>query len=173
MLFRSKQRIADDVIAIDDLNDTQLEKYVGENYAKQLREDTNLIEGVYEPFDMNLYREGYLAPVFFGSAINNFGVKELLDTFVKIAPFPLSRTADVRQVSPEENNFSGFVFKIHANLDPNHRDRIAFCRICSGRFERNKFYHHVRLDKKLRFSDRKSTRLNSSHIQKSRMPSSA
>ena len=147
-----KSKISEDVIAIDDLNDPLLEKYVGEDYAKKLREDADLIEGVFEPLDVNLYREGYLAPVFFGSAINNFGVKELLDTFVRIAPFPLSRQADVRMVDPEEEAFTGFVFKIHANLDPNHRDRIAFCRICSGRFERNKFYYHTRLDKKLRFS---------------------
>jgi len=147
-----KQRIAEDVIAINDLNDSALENYVGEKFAKQLREDDHLIEGVYEPFDMNLYREGYLAPVFFGSAINNFGVKELLDTFVKIAPPPLARQIDKRIINPEEEAFTGFVFKIHANLDPNHRDRIAFCRICSGRFERNKFYHHVRLDKQVRFS---------------------
>ena len=159
-----KQRIADDVIAINDLNDSTLENHVGESFAKQLREDVNLIEGVYEPFDMNLYREGYLAPVFFGSAINNFGVKELLDTFVKIAPFPLLRQADVRNVSPEENNFSGFVFKIHANLDPNHRDRIAFCRVCSGKFERNKFYHHVRLDKEVRFSSPTSFMGNAKNI---------
>ncbi|MBI4946400.1 MAG: peptide chain release factor 3 [Bacteroidetes bacterium] len=147
-----KSKISENVIAIDDLKDPQLEKYVGEDYANKLREDADLIEGVFEPLDINLYREGYLAPVFFGSAINNFGVKELLDTFVKIAPFPLPRQADVREVSPEEEAFTGFVFKIHANLDPNHRDRIAFCRICSGRFERNKFYYHTRLDKKLRFS---------------------
>ncbi|MBI3502742.1 MAG: peptide chain release factor 3 [Bacteroidetes bacterium] len=159
-----KQRIAEDVIAINDLNDSSFEKYVGENFAKQLREDVHLIEGVYERFDRSLYREGYLAPVFFGSAINNFGVKELLDTFVKIAPFPLSRQADVRMVSPEENNFTGFVFKIHANLDPNHRDRIAFCRICSGKFERNKFYHHVRLDKELRFSSPTSFMGNAKNI---------
>src|ERR1035437_670771 len=147
-----KSKISENVIAIDDLNDPLLEKYVGEEYAKKLREDADLIEGVFEPLDVSLYREGYLAPVFFGSAINNFGVKELLDTFVRIAPFPLSRQADVRMVDPEEEVFTGFVFKIHANLDPNHRDRIAFCRICSGRFERNKFYYHTRLDKKLRFS---------------------
>jgi peptide chain release factor 3 len=147
-----KSRIAEDVIAIDNLSDPLLEKYVGEDFANKLREDVELIEGVFEPLDINLYREGYLAPVFFGSAINNFGVKELLDTFVKIAPFPLSRQADVRMVNPEEEIFTGFVFKIHANLDPNHRDRIAFCRICSGRFERNKFYYHTRLDKKIRFS---------------------
>jgi len=152
-----KSKIAENIIAIDDLKDPLLEKYVGEDYANKLREDVNLIEGVFEPFDINLYREGYLAPVFFGSAINNFGVKELLDTFVRISPFPLSRQAKLgpdsyREVSPEEESFTGFIFKIHANLDPNHRDRIAFCRICSGRFERNQFYYHTRLDKKLRFS---------------------
>ena len=152
-----KSKVAENVIAINDLKDSALEKYVGEDYANKLREDVNLIEGVFEPFDVSLYREGYLAPVFFGSAINNFGVKELLNTFVKIAPFPLSRQAKIeadgfRDINPEETNFTGFIFKIHANLDPNHRDRIAFCRICSGRFERNKFYYHTRLDKKIRFS---------------------
>ena len=147
-----KQRVAEDVIAVNDLKEATLDQHVGENYAAKLREDVDLIEGVYEPFDLHLYREGYLAPVFFGSAINNFGVKELLDTFVKIAPAPQPRVVDERMVKPEEEAFTGFVFKIHANLDPNHRDRIAFCRICSGRFERNKFYYHTRIDKKLRFS---------------------
>ena len=147
-----KSKVAENIIAIDDLKDPLLEKYVGEDYANKLREDAELIEGVYENFDLNLYREAYLAPVFFGSAINNFGVKELLDTFVKIAPPPQARVVDERVIKPEEVPFTGFVFKIHANLDPNHRDRIAFCRICSGKFERNKFYYHTRLDKKLRFS---------------------
>ncbi len=165
-----KQRVAEDVIAIDDLNSPLLESYVGENYARQLREDADLIESVSEPFDISLYREGYLAPVFFGSAINNFGVKELLDTFVKIAPSPLSRQADVRLVAPEEKAFTGFIFKIHANLDPNHRDRIAFCRICSGKFERNKFYHHVRLDKKLRFSSPASFMANEKSIVEEAWP---
>ncbi|HNO71178.1 MAG TPA: peptide chain release factor 3 [Bacteroidia bacterium] len=165
-----KQRIAEDIIAIDDLNSPLLESYVGENYARQLREDADLIESVSEPFDISLYREGYLAPVFFGSAINNFGVKELLDTFVKIAPSPLSRQADIRLVAPEEKAFTGFIFKIHANLDPNHRDRIAFCRICSGKFERNKFYHHVRLDKKLRFSSPASFMANEKSIVEEAWP---
>ena len=165
-----KQRVAEDVIAIDDLNSPLLESYVGENYARQLREDADLIESVSEPFDISLYREGYLAPVFFGSAINNFGVKELLDTFVKIAPSPLSRQADIRLVAPEEKAFTGFIFKIHANLDPNHRDRIAFCRICSGKFERNKFYHHVRLDKKLRFSSPASFMANEKSIVEEAWP---
>jgi len=165
-----KQRIAEDIIAIDDLNSPLLESYVGESYATQLREDADLIESVSEPFDISLYREGYLAPVFFGSAINNFGVKELLDTFVKIAPSPLSRQADIRLVAPEEKAFTGFIFKIHANLDPNHRDRIAFCRICSGKFERNKFYHHVRLDKKLRFSSPASFMANEKSIVEEAWP---
>ena len=99
-----------------------------------------MVEGVYGKVDKDMYLEGLLAPVFFGSAINNFGIKELLDTFVNIAPSPKSREAEEREVLATEKNFSGFVFKIHANLDPNHRDRIAFLRICSGKFERNKFY---------------------------------
>jgi peptide chain release factor 3 len=96
---------------------------------------------------------GEKAPVFFGSAINNFGVRELLDTFIRISPEPRSRVTTTRLVEVGEDKFSGFVFKIHANLDPKHRDRIAFLRVCSGKFERNKFYHHVRLDKDVRFSN--------------------
>lgn len=153
LLFsNTKSKKAEDIVAISDLNDNLLVDKIGEKAAKQLKEDTELIEGVYEPFDAELYREGYLAPVFFGSAVNNFGVQELLDTFVRIAPEPQHRKADIKDVQPMDKNFSGFIFKIHANLDPNHRDRIAFCRIVSGVFERNKFYYHTRLDKKLRFS---------------------
>ena len=147
-----KQKISDDVYAIADISSNELDSRIGEDAANKLREDVELIEGVYEPFDQELYREGYLAPVFFGSAINNFGVKELLDTFIRIAPPPQGRQTTQRMVQPDEKNFSGFIFKIHANLDPNHRDRITFCRIVSGKFERNKFYQHTRLDKKLRFS---------------------
>jgi peptide chain release factor 3 len=153
-LFTSeKTRISDDVYAISDLNSEELVKRIGETASKKLREDVELIEGIYEPFNQELYKEAYLAPVFFGSAINNFGVKELLDTFVRIAPAPLPRMTDKREVEPTEENFTGFIFKIHANLDPNHRDRIAFCRVVSGRFERNKFYYNTRLDKKMRFSN--------------------
>jgi peptide chain release factor 3 len=97
--------------------------------------------------------KGDKAPVFFGSAINNFGVRELLDTFIRISPEPRSRVTTTRLVEVGEDKFSGFIFKIHANLDPKHRDRIAFLRVCSGKFERNKFYHHVRLDKDVRFSN--------------------
>jgi len=94
-----------------------------------------------------------ISPVFFGSAINNFGVKELLDCFVDIAPTPLARVTEERTVEPNENKFSGFIFKIHANMDPKHRDRIAFVRICSGLFKRNTNYLHVRKGKKIKFSN--------------------
>ncbi|MBC7382615.1 MAG: peptide chain release factor 3 [Bacteroidia bacterium] len=159
-----KNKITEDIHLINDLNSEELDKKIGERAAKKLRDDAELIEGVYEPFNNELYLEGYLAPVFFGSAINNFGVQELLDTFVQIAPEPQSRQTDVREVLPSEDKFSGFIFKIHANLDPNHRDRIAFCRVVSGRFERNKFYYHTRLDKKFRFSSPTSFMANEKSI---------
>ena len=146
------QKLENDILSIQDLNDSSLDDLVGKAEADQLREDVELIQGVYDDFDTDAYLNAEVAPVFFGSAINNFGVKELLDTFVKVAPHPLPRPTDARLVDPEEEKFSGFIFKIHANLDPNHRDRIAFLRVCSGRFERNKFYQHARINKKLRFS---------------------
>ncbi len=150
-LFESlKTKISDEVVSISDLSDPTLDQLVGE-YAQQLREDVDLIENVYEPFSVQEYLEGKLAPVFFGSAMNNFGVKELLDKFVEIAPEPQSRQSSTREVLPDENKFSGFIFKIHANIDPRHRDRIAFLRVCSGRFERNKFYKHVRLEKEFKY----------------------
>lgn len=142
----------EDSVMIDDLSGNVLDQKVGEQDAALLREDVELIEGVYGELDRQSYLDGQVAPVFFGSAINNFGVSELLNTFIQIAPGPLARQSSTRIVAPNENKFSGFVFKIHANLDPKHRDRIAFLRICSGEFERNKYYHHVRLDKNLRFS---------------------
>lgn len=152
MFTPNKTSISDEEDIINDLDDQNLVKHIGSQAAEKLKEEAELIEKIYEPFDEDLYKEGYLAPVFFGSAINNFGVKELLDTFVRIAPSPRSRDTDVRTIHPTQKEFTGFVFKIHANLDPNHRNRIAFCRIVSGLFQRNVFYHHTRLDKKLRFT---------------------
>ena len=143
--------VAEDVLAIKGLDDPALDQQLGD-YAAQLKEDAALISGTHDPFDVKTYLSGDLAPVFFGSAINNFGVKELLDTFTGIAPTPGSRPTAQRVVSSGEKQFTGFVFKIHANLDPRHRDRIAFIRICSGKFERNKMFHHVRLGKNIRFS---------------------
>ncbi len=143
----------EDTFAINDLSDTILDAKIGERDAAHLREDAELIEGVHGELNTADYLAGKVAPVFFGSAVNNFGVKEMLDTFIRIAPIPRSRETSVETVEVGDDAFSGFVFKIHANLDPKHRDRIAFLRVCSGRFERNKYYHHVRLDKEIRFSN--------------------
>jgi peptide chain release factor 3 len=145
------QKVAKDVVQIDDLSDPRLDQELGKQAAK-LREEVELVEGVYDTFDENAYHEGRLAPVFFGSALYNFGVRELLERFIDIAPTPRPRPTDKGFIEPTQNEFSGFVFKIHANLDPRHRDRIAFLRVCSGKFERNTFFHHVRLNKKVRFS---------------------
>jgi len=145
--------IDEDVVQINDLAYDILDKKLGEKDAAILREDVELVDGVHGELNVADYLSGKVAPVFFGSAVNNFGVKEMLDTFIRIAPEPQCRETSEREVCPIENKFSGFVFKIHANLDPKHRDRIAFLRVCSGRFERNKYYHHVRLDKDVRFSN--------------------
>ena len=165
-LFKSgKTKVNDeDIISITDLNDPTLDEQIEKSNADKLRGDTELIEGIYEPFDEELYKEGLLAPIFFGSAINNFGVRELLDTFVNIAPEPRPRSADTREINPSENKFTGFIFKIHANLDPNHRDRIAFCRVVSGKFLRNTFYYHTGIEKKLRFSNPTSFMANEKQI---------
>ena len=149
----SKTKVEGDGIQIADINDPRIDEEVGESYAAQLREDVELIEGVYPDFDVNEYLAGNVAPVFFGSAVNNFGVKELLDCFIELAPAPKSRETEERLVKPDENKFSGFIFKIHANMDPNHRNRIAFIRVCAGKFERGTNYYHVRADKKIRFSN--------------------
>ena len=153
-LFTSDERQTADAerVEIRDLASRQLDDCVTERYARQLREDVELVEGVYDPFDREAYLRGELAPVFFGSAINNFGVRELLDCFVRIAPSPGSSPTLTRSVEPAEERMTGFVFKIHANMDPNHRDRIAFLKICSGRFERNHNYLHVRSGKLMKFS---------------------
>jgi len=143
----------EDSIVIKNLHDPVLDEKIGENDSLHLREDVELIEGVHGELKVNDYLSGKVSPVFFGSAINNFGVKELLDTFIRIAPTPRSRETSVNLINVNDDKFSGFVFKIHANLDPKHRDRIAFLRVCSGKFERNKYYHHVRLDKEVRFSN--------------------
>lgn len=140
-------------VELKDMDSEDVDKYFNETDAAQLREDVELIEGVYDPLNKDAYQSGKLAPVFFGSALNNFGVKELLDAFIRIAPHPQGRETSERKVEVDEKKFSGFVFKIHANLDPRHRDRIAFLRVCSGVFERSTFYHHVRLNKKVRFSN--------------------
>ncbi len=138
---------------LEDIQSPELEKYVGESDAEMLRGEVELVSEVYSEFDKNKYQDGSTAPVFFGSAVNNFGVKELLDCFIDIAPTPKPRETEIREIAPNDNKFSGFIFKIHANMDPKHRNRIAFLRICSGKFERGKNYFHVRHNKAFRFSN--------------------
>ena len=145
-----KQKVTEKVSV--DIHSNDLEAHVGDADAERLRQDLELIDGVYPTFDVNDYLAADTAPVFFGSALNNFGVKELLDCFVKIAPCPRPTVAEEREVNPEEAKFSGFIFKITANIDPNHRSCIAFCKVCSGRFERNKPYKLIRTGQTLRFS---------------------
>lgn len=152
-LFKAgKTVVEEDRLLISDLDDAELDRQLGSD-AGRLREDVELINGVYEPFSREAYRAGTLAPVFFGSALNNFGVRELLETFIEIAPTPIGRPTNTRPIEPTEPTFSGFIFKIHANLDPRHRDRIAFLRICSGTFERSKQFLHVRHGKQVRFTN--------------------
>ena len=146
----NKQRVTEKVEV--DIQSQELDERVGEREASQLREELELVDGVYPEFDVETYRSAEVAPVFFGSALNNFGVQELLDCFVQIAPSPKPTQAEERLVEPEEPKFTGFIFKITANIDPNHRSCIAFCKICSGKFVRNQPYYHVRLDKTVRFS---------------------
>ena len=146
-----KQRVTEKMeVDIDDA--TTLAGFVGEQNVGRLRDDLELVDGVYPMFDVETYRSAEVAPVFFGSALNNFGVQELLDCFVEIAPSPRETKAVERVVRPEEKKFTGFIFKITANIDPNHRSCIAFCKVCSGKFVRNQPYLHVRLDKTVRFS---------------------
>lgn len=145
-----KQKVTEKVEV--DIASADLEAHVGERDAAKLREDLELIDGVYPTFETESYLRGDVAPVFFGSALNNFGVQELLDCFVEIAPSPRPVMAIEREVKPEEKKFTGFVFKITANIDPNHRSCIAFCKVCSGKFQRNTPYLLVRTGKTLRFS---------------------
>ncbi|MFC2125329.1 peptide chain release factor 3 [Bacteroidota bacterium] len=153
-LFQASQRqLSDDQVIIEDIMDESLDHHIGESYANKLREDIEIITEVYPDVSPEKYLAGKLAPVFFGSAVNNFGVRELLDSFTEMAPPPVPRETEIRKVHPDEKKFSGFVFKIHANIDPKHRNRIAFVRVCSGRFERNKFYNHLRIKKNIRFSN--------------------
>ncbi len=155
VLFRAhgKQDAESETIEIKDLSEPRLNDLLGDRIAEELREEVEIMTEVYPAFTQEAYEAGDISPVFFGSAINNFGVKEMLDCFVEIAPPPLPRMAEEREVLPTEPKFTGFVFKIHANMDPKHRDRIAFLRICSGVFKRNTNYLHVRQAKKMKFSN--------------------
>ena len=146
----NKQRVTEKVEI--DVNSEELDKNIGEELAFKLRSDLELVDGVYPEFNVQDYLDAKVAPVFFGSALNNFGVEELLNCFVKIAPSPRPVQAVERMVSPEDTKFTGFIFKITANIDPNHRSCVAFCKICSGKFVRNTYYKHVRENRQMRFS---------------------
>jgi peptide chain release factor 3 len=137
-----------EIVRITALDDPRLDEMLG-GQADELREDVELLEGAANPFDVAEYLKGSQTPVFFGSAINNFGVRELLDAFVEMAPGPRPRPTTTRLVEPEEETFSGFAFKIQANMDPAHRDRIAFGRICSGKFTRGMKVMQTRLGKQV------------------------
>lgn len=139
-------------VEFTDISNPELDEIIGESSAETLREELELVEEVYPDFSEEEYLAGKLQPVFFGSALNNFGVKELLDCFINIAPEPQPKNSDTRLVDSKEEKLSGFVFKIHANMDPNHRNRLAFIKIVSGTFKRNTPYLHVRLGKKFKFS---------------------
>jgi peptide chain release factor 3 len=137
---------------IDGLHSAAAREFLGEA-ARDFDEEIALVKGATEAFDAQGYRAGQQTPVFFGSAINNFGVEELLASFATYAPGPLPRTARERRVLPAEVPLAGFVFKIQANMDPMHRDRIAFLRLCSGKYSRGMRLFHVRLDKEVRVAD--------------------
>ena len=151
-LFTPNKQKVTERVEIDDVNSSIVDENIGEDDAQKLRDDLELINGVYPDFNTEDYLKGEIAPVFFGSALNTFGVKELLDCFVKIAPSPKPVQSLERTINPDEPEFSGFVFKIHANMDPNHRSCIAFVKVCSGKFERNMNYKHIRSGKMMRFS---------------------
>lgn len=138
---------------IQDIQSPELDALLGKTAASELRDDVELLEGAGFPFDHEAYLAGKQTPVFFGSAVNNFGVQELLDNFVRLAPAPKAREAETRMVAPQESEFSGVVFKIQANMDPDHRDRIAFMRICSGKFERGMRVRHHRLKKNMQLGN--------------------
>ncbi|WP_139959639.1 peptide chain release factor 3 [Flavicella sediminum] len=139
-------------VEFTDIYTPELDEMIGEKPAETLREEIEMVEGIYPAFSKEEYLAGDLQPVFFGSALNNFGVKELLDCFVEIAPTPQPKMCDTRLIDSKEEKLTGFVFKIHANMDPKHRDRLAFVKIVSGTFKRNAPYLHVRNNKKVKFS---------------------
>lgn len=146
---RSKGEELQDSVKCSGLDDPKIDEMLPAEQAKQLRNDVEMIRGLCEPFDRELYLEGHLTPVFFGSAVNNFGIRELLQGIGRSAPQPRAQKAMEREVQPDEGKVTAFVFKIQANMDPKHRDRIAFARLCSGKFKKGMKLHHVRSGKQI------------------------
>ncbi len=153
-LFESGKntKIGDNTI-IEGIDNPQLDEILGKEFVKEVREEIELISGTTNPFNLDSFLEGKQTPVFFGSAINNFGIENLLDGFIKYAPIPQSRESDNRSVSPEENNLTGFVFKIQANMDPKHHDRLAFMRIVSGEYSKGMKVFQVSTGKQIKISN--------------------
>ncbi|WP_010180076.1 peptide chain release factor 3 [Glaciecola sp. HTCC2999] len=135
------------------LNNPELDEAIGSDLAEQLRDELDLVMGASNEFDQELFLDGQLTPVFFGTALGNFGVDHMLDGLVEWAPKPQARVTEARTVDPEEEKFTGFIFKIQANMDPKHRDRIAFCRIVSGKYAKGMKMRHTRIGKDVRVSD--------------------
>ena len=137
---------------IKGLDNPRLDELFGD-LIDDFREEIELVRGASHEFNLELFLQGKLTPVYFGSAINNFGLKELLDALAEFAPAPQPRASKTRVVDPTEDKFTGFVFKIQANMDPKHRDRVAFLRVCSGSYEKGKKINHVRIDKQVMISN--------------------
>jgi peptide chain release factor 3 len=136
-------------IQCDGLDDPKLDELLGADFAQKLRDDVEMVRGLCPPFDADAYRAGHMTPVYFGSAVNTFGVRELLLGLAEYAPSPRPQKADKREIVPTDAKVTGFVFKVQANMDPNHRDRIAFVRLCSGHFKRGMKLFHVRSEKQI------------------------
>ncbi len=153
-LFESGKntKIGDNTI-IEGIDNPQLDKILGKELAQEAREEIELISGTTNPFSIDSFLEGKQTPVFFGSAINNFGIENLLNGFIKYAPIPQSRESDNRSVSPEENKLTGFIFKIQANMDPKHHDRLAFMRIVSGKYTKGMKVFQVSTGKQIKIAN--------------------
>jgi peptide chain release factor 3 len=144
LVKRSKQRLSDGGITCDGLDDAKLDELLPEHAVRQLREEVEMARGLCPKFDLQAYRGGHLTPVYFGSALKSFGVRELITGLGELAPSPRAQKAKERVIEAEETKVTGFVFKVQANMDPKHRDRIAFVRLCSGHFRRGQRMLHVR-----------------------------
>jgi len=149
----SKNAVASEGQHYMDLNDPELVEAVGQEMLDDLKEEIELVEGASHPFDLDAYRAGKLSPVFFGSALNNFGIRDLLDGFSKYAPTPKTHPTVDREIAADEKDFSGFVFKIQANMDPAHRERIAFLRVCSGQYTKGMKMQHVRIGRNIQVAN--------------------
>ncbi|MCR8657779.1 peptide chain release factor 3 [Paenibacillus endoradicis] len=151
-LFQGKDHTTIEVKKVDDYNDPIIREMAGDYLTDQLISDLELLDVAGDAFDYEKVRSGELTPIFFGSAVNNFGVQTFLDNFLDLAPKPGPKLSQEGPVEPSDEKFSGYVFKIQANMNPAHRDRIAFLRICSGRFERGMSVKHVRNGKTIKLS---------------------